>query len=691
MPLVLTGAFNLRRDSLVLQIAEELNKADRKSNRPDRYEQLIETEWLLSNRRGGFSCGTLACCNTRRYHGVLIGSLTPPAQRTVALSACVEAVYTRKRSYSLSHFEFDPPSSEPPLLLSQESAGVNFRKDIGIHFEYPTEIFNLTKSIYLLPEADIVAICYDFRDIEEEFEFAVRPLAAMRDYHSLKKAADEFYLEWSDEFLAVRRRNCQGQLLLSTEEMAFVEEQQWWYNFFYRQEKQRGYDYKEDLFSPGIFRKTVDAPARIVLWAGFGSSDLPQKMTALDVDVIIDDLKLRQKQILGNLKSREPIVQNLAGCGDEFIIDRQVEKVKTKSILAGFPWFMDWGRDAFIALEGLLLCCGRYEDAASVLLNFAYNADEGMVPNCFGDYNSGAQFNSIDSSLWFIHAAFKYYKASSAIRTFSSRLMPVIRWVIDSYCKGTKFGIRADNDGLITGGSVDTQLTWMDAKFDNIAFTPRFGKAVEVNALWYNAICNCAEFYRAKDAVIARQFSEMADRIANSFRSCFWFEKGQYLYDCVTDDFKDMSIRPNQIFAVSLPFSPLTSQQQQAVVDCVERELLTPFGLRTLAKSDSRYRGSYLGGPKERDGAYHQGTVWAWLMGAFIEAYLKVNNYSKPSRKRASALLEPLLNHFNTDGCIGSVSEIFDGDEPHKSRGAIAQAWSVAELLRGYLLINNRQ
>ncbi len=673
-----------------MEIAEVLNKANQKSNKSDRFEQLIEAEWLLSNRRGSFSCGTAACCNTRRYHGLLIGSLTPPAQRTVALSACVETIHTQKQNYNLSQFEFAPPAAEPA-----ESLPITFRKDVGAHFEYSTESFNLTKSIYLLPEADIVAICYDLADIEERLEFVVRPLVAMRDYHSLKKASDEsatadkFYLEWSDGFLTVRSRNCGGQLYLSSEEMAFIEERQWWYNFFYRQEKQRGYDYKEDLFSPGVFRRTVDAPARIVLWAGFGTSALQPKMTALDVDVIIDDIKLRQKQILSGLRSKDSVVESLAVCGDEFIIDRQVEKVKTKSILAGFPWFMDWGRDAFIALEGLLLCCGRYEDAASVLLNFAYHADEGMIPNCFGERNSGAQFNSIDSSLWFIHAAFKYYKASGDVRVFSSRLMPVIRWIIDSYCKGTKFGIRADNDSLITGGSAETQLTWMDAKFDNTAVTPRFGKAVEVNALWYNAICNCAEFYRVKDVVIGRQFSEMAERIANSFRSCFWYEKGQYLYDCVTSDgFKDASIRPNQIFAVSLPFSPLSEQQQQAVVNCVERELLTPFGLRTLSKSDSRYKGKYEGDIKRRDSAYHQGTVWPWLMGAFIEAYLKVNDYSKASRKKCLLMLKPLLKHFRSEGCISSVSEIFDGDAPHKPRGAFAQAWSVAELIRAYLLIS---
>jgi predicted glycogen debranching enzyme len=675
-----------RKDSRVLQIVEELDKVAPKHDMAGRYERLSQTEWLLSNRRGSFSCGTLAGCNTRRYHGILIGSLTPPSQRTVALSACAETIHTQNRNYNLNHFEFSPSSAEPigPLPIS-------FRKDVGVHFEYLTEHFNLIKSFYLMSEADIVAICYDFSQIKEEFDFVVRPLVAMRDYHSLKKAADEFYLEWFDEFLAIRTRYCQGQLMFSADEMAFFEEQQWWYSFFYRQEKYRGYDCIEDLFSPGVFRRTVDGPVKIVLWAGFGSADLSVKMTALDVDVIIDDLKLRQRQFLNSQKSEDPVVQNLSAAADEFIIDRQVEHVKTKSILAGFPWFMDWGRDAFIALDGLLLSCGRFEDAASVLLNFAYNADEGMVPNCFGDYNSGAQFNSVDSSLWFIHAAFRYYKVSGDARTFSSKLMPVIRWIIDSYCKGTKFGIRADNDCLITGGSADTQLTWMDAKVDNIAITPRFGKAVEVNALWYNAICNAAEFYRVKDAVVARQFSEMVDRIAAGFRSCFWYEQGQYLYDCVTDEgFKDASIRPNQIFAVSLPFSPLNIQQQRAVVECVERELLTPFGLRTLARSDGRYKGKYEGDIRHRDNAYHQGTVWPWLIGAFIEAYLKVDNYSKQGRKRMSVLLEPLLEHFQSGDCIGSVNEIFDGSPPHKPRGAVAQAWSVAELLRAYLMVNSQ-
>jgi predicted glycogen debranching enzyme len=651
----------------------------------DRFEKLIDTEWLLTNNRGSFACGTLCGSNTRRYHGLLNGSLRPPAKRIVALSNCLETIITENHHYNLNKFEFQPPCDDKIVPLP-----VDFRKDVGAHFDFSTGEFKLTKSIYLLPDSDITAIVYDFSNVQQKFEFTVRPFAAMRNYHSLGRASNNFYIEWQDEFLAVKNKSLEKvSLLLATDEMAFIEDKQWWYNFSYRQEKERGYDYIEDLFCPGFFRVTVEGPMKIVLWAGFGDSSISHKMAGLDVDVIIDDLKLRQRQLLNNVKSKDTVVQSLAIAADQFIIDRRIDKLQTKSILAGFPWFSDWGRDTFVSLEGLLLCCGRYEDACAVLLNFAYNADEGMIANYFGDDETGAHFNSIDTSLWFIDAAFKYYKASGDLRGFSSKLMPVVRWIIDAYQQGTKFGIKADTDGLIMGGSADTQLTWMDAKFDNIAFTPRHGKAVEVNALWYNAICNCAEFYRNRDAVMAEKFSKMADRIAHSFCSCFWYEKGQYLYDYVTADFRDASIRPNQIFAVSLLHSPLDSSMQKAVVSCVETNLLTPFGLRTLAASDSKYKGKYQGGPKERDSAYHQGTVWPWLIGGFIEAYLKVNDHSKQSKKTCDGWLEPLIEHFKNDGCINSINEIFDGDGPHKPRGTFAQAWSVAEVLRAWLLIHS--
>lgn len=663
----------------------QINKQQQNQIYKTEYEKLINSEWLLTNRRGSFSSGTLCLSNTRRYHGLLTGAITPVVNRTVALANCLETIITENGRYNLNHFEFDPPSVEKPEVLPK-----HFYKDIGVHFKFSTEQFDLVKSVYLMSDADIIAIEYTFNTVYEKFEFNTRPLAAMRNYHSLAKRAEQFNCEWHEDYLSIKNDNLpNARLLMATDEMAFVEEKQWWHNFFYRVEKKRGFDFTADLWSPGYFRRTIDGPTRIVLWAGFGESSIAHKMAGLDIDVIIDDLKLQQKQIMNGLKARDERFQLLAASGEQFIIDKKIDKLKTKSIIAGFPWFADWGRDAFIALEGLLLCCGRYEDANAVLLNFANNADEGMIANFFGDDQTGASFNSIDASLWFIHAAFKYYKASSDSRGFSSRLMPVIRWIIDSYLQGTKFGIKADNDSLITGGSYDTQLTWMDAKCGDKVVTPRYGKAVEINALWYNAVCNCAEFYKGKDVILAERFGNLAQRIGESFCRTFWYPQGRYLYDCVTNEYKDASVRPNQIFAVSLPFSPLSDEQQKNVVACVEENLLTPYGLRTLAPGDSKYIGTYRGGPMERDNAYHQGTVWPWLIGAFTDAYLKVNNYSKQSKKVAADRLEPLLEHFSNSGCIGSISEVFDGDEPHMPGGAFAQAWSVAEVLRSYIMVHN--
>lgn len=671
-----------------MQIVKE--KSDKKSpahQKNGRFENMVKNEWLLTNSRGGFASGTICDCNTRRYHSYLTGTLRPPGNRIAGLCGCDEKIYCNRAEYGLSHFEFEPASDKAKQPLPER-----FRKDIGVHFDYSTAQFEMTKSIYLAAESDIVAIVYNFKEIEEAFEFSVRPMTAMRDFHSLSKASDAIYVEWIDDMPAVRNRNrVSEQLILYSDEMAFHEDGQWWNNFSYRVEKQRGFDFTEDLFSPGVFHRTIDGPVKIVLWAGLGDDNLPGKIAGFDVDVMCDDLKLRQKAIIHKIRSRDENVQALAAAADEFVIERVVEKVKLKSIMAGFPWFLDWGRDAMIALPGILLCTGRHEDAANVLMNFAFSADEGMIPNCFDDYNNGAVYNSIDASLWFIHASFEYYRASGDMRIFSSKLMPIVRWIIDSYRLGTRYNIKVDADGLIRGGDENTQLTWMDANSNGRACTPRWGRAVEINALWYNALCNVAEFYKVKNPVLARNFSQSAGKVADSFRKTFWYEQGGYLYDCVRDDGScDASLRPNQIFAVSLPFSPLNDSQKISIVEIVMRELLTPYGLRSLSRGDSRYCVRYEGDPSKRDAAYHQGTVWPWLIGHFIEAYLKVSNFNRSSRKDASDMLSPLVKHLWEDGCIGSISEIFDGDTPHRPRGAYAQAWSVAEVLRAYLLINSK-
>jgi predicted glycogen debranching enzyme len=316
-----------------------------------------------------------------------------------------------------------------------------------------------------------------------------------------------------------------------------------------------------------------------------------------------------------------------------------------------------------------------------------------MIPNCFDDYGDTAHFNSVDASLWFVDAAFRYLQATGDIDTFGRRLLPVITSIIEAYRDGTRFGICADNDGLITAGDKNTQLTWMDAKYDGVAFTPRYGKPVEVNALWYSVLMRLARFFADDDWLtdVERSrydFASMAQQAADSFGKLFWNEHIGYLNDCILPDGSaDTTLRPNQIFAVSLPFSPLSMSQQRAVVRIVHRRLLTPYGLRTLDPGDPRYVGTYTGPQQQRDKAYHQGTVWPYLMGAFVEAYLKVNNFTSESRKEAARLIESLIRHIAEDGCIGQLCEIFDGSPPHKDRGCFAQAWSIAELTRAYLLI----
>jgi predicted glycogen debranching enzyme len=405
----------------------------------------------------------------------------------------------------------------------------------------------------------------------------------------------------------------------------------------------------------------------------------------------------RQNKIITVAKIRDETFRTLCLAADQFIAKRNSKcgdagkgPEPRTTILAGFPWFADWGRDAFIALPGLLLSTGRVEDAKSVLTTFAAAVDEGMIPNRFDDYSDTAYFNSVDASLWFINAAFQYLYATGDSETFGQKLLPTIRWIIDSYSNGTRYGIGADTDGLITAGNDQTQLTWMDAKYDGVAITARHGKVVEINALWHNSLCWLAEFYATRrDRETEEHHKKMAEKVSSSFCRLFWNETAGYLNDCILPDGSaDATLRPNQIFAVSLPFSPLPHLQQATIVEVVQRNLLTPYGLRTLSAQDSRYKGQYVGSQKQRDEAYHQGTVWPYLIGPFVEAYLKVNNFSRKSRKKAAEFIEPLIRHLSEDGCLGQVCEIFDGDTPHKPKGCIAQAWSVAELIRAYQLIN---
>jgi glycogen debranching enzyme len=679
-------------------------------------DELLNSEWLLTNGRGSYASSTIVGCNTRRYHGLLIGSLRPPVNRVMALSNCLEMIISNGKAFNLSTFEFDGK-------FAPEGYGFlkRFRRDIGAHFDYELEKVELTKSVYFHRDVDMVALLYDFIHVPGPVEFVLRPFVGLRDFHSLQKSFAPLYSRRHGDSVLVQHDSPNScQLLLSCRSANFETDPQWWFNFLYRVDRERSQDFVEDLWSPGFYKCRIEAPIKVVLWASLRPFTADRKNQFIhsgntDIEKIRKDLYKHDENLRHKVKSvkrdyrlavsrsetgqlKMPMLkmengrlfETLCLAADHFITRRQTDGHYRTTILAGYPWFADWGRDAFISLPGLLLLSGRFEQAKSVLTTFAASVDDGMIPNRFDDISDTTYFNSVDASLWFINAAFQYFQVSGDSKVFMQELMPTIRWIIDSYHKGTRFGIRADEDGLITAGNEQTQLTWMDAKYEGIAFTPRYGKAVEVNALWYNSLCLLSDFYYGRDLEIAKRYESMADKVRVGFCEMFWNENRGYLNDCILPDGTiDDSLRPNQLFAVSLSFSPLSFEQQESIVNVVRERLLTPYGLRTLDPSASNYKGQYLGPQRQRDEAYHQGTVWPFLMGAFIESFLKVNEFSRKSKKQAAEFVQPLLQHFIEKGCIGSVSEIFDGDTPHRPRGCIAQAWSVAELIRAYQLINS--
>jgi glycogen debranching enzyme len=677
------------------------------SNTP--IERLLEKEWLLTNTRGGYSASSIVGCNTRRYHGLLTGALNPPVNRVTALTNCIETVVIGPGAFNLATCEF-PDIITPCGFLRLK----RFTKDTGAHFYYELGDLRVTKSVYLFRERDAIAIVYDFTEVEQAIEFEIRPFVAMRDYHSLQKAGDRILCKTDSDGLIIRNEpgtSLCSRLRLSYPDGTFESQPQWWNNFIYRCDRERGQDFSEDLFSPGIIRYHINSNSRIVLWGDLSGSEDDGRFLPPDIEYVTSQLREHLESVTGPAKGDSRLGE-LFAAGDQFIVRRKTQDTRPKTeermqnaefrtqnieqrterttILAGYPWFADWGRDSFLSFPGLLLATKRYEEAKSVLLTFAEAAKDGVIPNCFDDYGGEAHFNSVDAGLWFINSAFGWLAATGEEQVFKSRMLPVIISIIENYQKGTMFGVHADADGLLSAGDESTQLTWMDAKFNGIVFTPRFGKPVEVNALWYNAnmllVQYLAEGTKSQGELLGILRSRV-NTIRESFNKSFWNETWGWLNDCILPDgAADVTLRPNQIFAVSLPYSALTPARQKAVVEIVEKKLLTAYGLRTLSPDDRRYQGSYSGSQQMRDGAYHQGTVWPYLMGAFVEAYLKVSGYSSESKKRARGFIETLLTQMNERGCLGQVCEVYDGDAPSKPKGCFAQAWSVAEMIRAYLL-----
>jgi predicted glycogen debranching enzyme len=628
-------------------------------------EPHLQQEWLLTNGLGGYSMSTVVGCNTRKYHGLLVAATLPPVGRMMCLSRVGEVLlidgHQPQHEFSVCQF---PTRFQPQGWQYLR----RFELDHIALWEYDVAGVRIVKQVLHCWQHNGVGIRYSITPpAGKRVTLRLLPFVALRDFHSTRRAGQaRFEADVRRRILTARSGDLAVSIAADAGEAAAA--QDWWYDHYYAIEVDRGQDHLEDLFNPGAFTLHTDTPATMTLWAG------------LEPDPTRDwDAELRKRAAARwpVAAGASPTITRLARAAQDFLVRRHSPDRQTlgTTVIAGYPWFADWGRDTMISLPGLMLATRRFDEACRVLSVFARYVSQGMIPNKFDDYTDEPSYNTVDASLWFINACFQYRDASGDSDTFERVLKPACSAILEGYRHGTRYGIRMDEaDGLITQGDAGTQLTWMDAKTGGVAFTPRQGKPVEINALWHNAL-------------VLMGHAAQAARVAESFRRTFWISPFRGLYDVVDGPRRDGAIRPNQIFAVSLPHSPLTRDQQSAVVEVVRRELLTPFGLRTLSRGDPNFCPLYCGEQMQRDRAYHNGTVWAWLLGPFLEAYLKVNDFDDAARAQASQWLAPLIEHMNSSACIGQISECFEGQEPHRPVAAPAQAWSVAETLRVALML----
>lgn len=628
-------------------------------------------EWLETNGLGGFASSTITGLNTRRYHGLLVAATAPPAGRTALLSKLEETLVLNEERFELSCNQY-PGAVHPQGYQYLQ----RFRLDPFPVFTYELEGVEVEKSVFMVHGENTTVIQYRLGSVPQGVicRLEVRPLVSFRNYHWTTHENDSINRE-----LKVMRGLVSVNLYPGLPTLHFAHnaagvntEGDWYRRFQYEAERERGLDYEEDLFNPCVLVFNLEPGRNVVVIAS------TEVRNAAWANALLHQEVQRRKALAHKPGCQEEFVTQLARAADQYIVSRG----EHKSVIAGYHWFADWGRDTMISLPGLTLATGRFDIASKILLEFARYVDGGMLPNRFPDSGGAPEYNTVDATLWYFEAVRAYLEATNDESLVHNQLYPVLVDIIAWHLKGTRYSIRVEENGLLHSGTAETQLTWMDASSGEKCITPRNGYAVEIQALWYNALRIVEALAVRFGATAAQQrFANMAALAYDSFNRIFWNERAGCLYDVIDGSERDGSIRPNQVFAISLPHSILEPEKAAGVLEVVERELLTPFGLRTLAPSDARYVGAYQGGQHARDSAYHQGTVWPWLLGPFITAYLKVHKQSREARARTSEWISNFKPHLDTAG-LGQISEIFDGDPPHTPRGCIAQAWSVAELLR---------
>jgi predicted glycogen debranching enzyme len=633
------------------------------------FARASQLEWLDTNHTGAFAMGTVAGVNTRRYHSLLIASQHPPADRISVLSRVEETV-----TFAGKHFEL--ASAQYPGTIQPK--GYSFLDEFRTE-PFPAWRFNLDgviihKTLCLLEKEQSVLVCYQ---TSQACQMRVRLLLSMRDYHSLNRqnngvSADSRFAERRCSFGPYP--GLPSLTVLHSAQM-FQPDMQWYFNNEYLREFDRGLDFREDLYSPGSL--LFDAPANTRVWflASIEAGSWDRQIDGATADII-----------LANEAKRRSFRNPLSRALDQFRVTRENN---LPSLLAGYPWFTDWSRDTLISLPALSKAGFASAETKKILSMLLEQRSQGLLPNRFCDRQGEVEYNTVDATLWFFVAAHEHIEQSGDLPFLANTLYPAAIEIIGWHNRGTAFDIKNDAfDNLLSAGIAGAQLTWMDAKIGNYVVTPRIGKPVEISALWYNALRITASWAATLGHTTDQeQLTAQADATRESFRRKFWNEQTGCLYDVLGSTANDASIRPNQLFSISLPFPLLELEQAESVVTVVRKTLVTPRGLRTLAATDANYRGRYEGDMRSRDSAYHQGTVWPWLIGPYVAAYLYAFGTNPFSLAYCSSILDDLENEMNTC-CLGSLSEVYDGDAPQQAAGCPAQLWSIAQLIMARSLVS---
>ena len=652
------------------------------------FKEGIKREWAVTNGIGGYAGSSMIGAHSRTHQGYLIASLHAPIERYLVFSKINETVTVGTKTVSFETSQHR--ASGKTVYAEGQKFLTSFIYDGSVLYAYETDNFSFKKHITLKRNANVCAVSYELTAGDSDCTFTLTPLFNYRE-HSESSTPDTLKFETFTEdraFYLVPEKNKDIAIRFQTSEGTFSE-------------RETVYDIdmqlqiEVDLETDGLdchycpVDLSIAVPAnttkKVSILCSIGDvNERPSPVSATEAFSILEENARCHAELFEKAGYRDSFASQLVLASDQFLTYRESTKMMT--VLAGLPWFTDWGRDTMIAFTGLTLCTKRFKEAEEILLTFARYIRHGIVPNMFPDDNMPPLYNTVDASLWYFYAVYQYlhYNPAAEAETFvKEQIFPHLKEIVSAYEKGTDFSIYMEDDGLIHAGSGLDQITWMDVRVGDWVATPRHGKPVEINALWYNAL-RIMESLCEKFDEDASAYRTRANQVKESFNAKFWDSSNQCLFDVVDGDEPDDHIRPNQIYAVSLPFSLLPEEQEKAVVALVEKELFVGCGLRSLAPDHPDYHGIYCGALAKRDAAYHQGTAWGFLLGGFFSAYMKVNHHSSSAAENAVRMLEPVRKHLSDSGCIGSISEIFDGDAPHNPRGCYAQAWSVGEVLRCY-------